>query len=106
MCGCVYVDVFVVCVLVFDYYYYYYYYYHLTAIGLTPGGSSTHLHTNSTQNTEDGTCITMKKNYLKKKQLQRKNWEVNCEVRAVPRLWKLYSGILLTNVVKARKNLN
>jgi hypothetical protein len=33
-------------------------YYYLTAIGLTPGGSSTHLHTNSTQNTEDGTRIT------------------------------------------------
>jgi hypothetical protein len=37
------------------YYYYYYYYYYLTAIGLTPGNTSTHLHTNSTQNTEDGT---------------------------------------------------
>jgi hypothetical protein len=33
------------------------YYYYLTAIGLTPGGSSIHLHTNSTQNTEDGTQI-------------------------------------------------
>jgi hypothetical protein len=39
--------------------YYYYYYYYLTAIGLTPGGSSIHLHTNSTQNTEDGTHITI-----------------------------------------------
>jgi hypothetical protein len=38
---------------------YYYYYYYLTAIGLTPGGISTHLHTNSTQNTEDGTHITI-----------------------------------------------
>jgi hypothetical protein len=34
---------------------------HLTAIGLTPGGSSTHLHTNSTQNTENGTYITINK---------------------------------------------
>jgi hypothetical protein len=39
----------------FYYYYYYYYYYYLTAIGLTHGGSSVHLHTHSTQNTEDGT---------------------------------------------------
>jgi hypothetical protein len=45
-------------------FYYYYYYYYLTAIGLTPGGSSTvHIYTrtNSTQNTEDGAHITIKK---------------------------------------------
>jgi hypothetical protein len=42
-----------------NYYYYYYYYYYVTAIGLTPGGSSIHSHTNSTQNTEDGTRITI-----------------------------------------------
>jgi hypothetical protein len=46
------------------YYYYYYYYYYLTAIGLTPGGISTHLHTNSTQNTEDGTHITITRKKL------------------------------------------
>jgi hypothetical protein len=34
---------------------------YLTAIGLTPGGSSTHLHTNGTQNTENRTYITIKK---------------------------------------------
>jgi hypothetical protein len=46
--------------------YYYYYYYYLTAIGLTPGGGSTHLHTNSTQNTEKGTNKTVtKKNKIK-----------------------------------------
>jgi hypothetical protein len=35
---------------------------YLTTVGLTPGGSSTvHiLHTNSTQNTEKGTYITIK----------------------------------------------
>jgi hypothetical protein len=35
---------------------------------LTPGGSSIHLHTNSPQNTEDGTHITIKreKNYKEK----------------------------------------
>jgi hypothetical protein len=42
------------------YYYYDYYYYYLTAIGLTPGGSSNiYLRTNSTRNTEDGTHITI-----------------------------------------------
>jgi hypothetical protein len=34
---------------------------YLTAIGSTPGDSSTHLHTNNKQNTESGTYITMKK---------------------------------------------
>jgi hypothetical protein len=38
---------------------YYYYYYYLTAVGLTPGGRSIHLHTNSSQNTEEGTHITI-----------------------------------------------
>jgi hypothetical protein len=39
---------------------------YLTAIGLTPSGSSTHLHTNNTQNntvrqnTQNGTYITIK----------------------------------------------
>jgi hypothetical protein len=40
-------------------FYYYYYYSYLTAIWLTPGSSSIHLHTNSTQNTEDGTHVTI-----------------------------------------------
>jgi hypothetical protein len=46
----------------------YYNYLILTAIGLTPGGSSTvHiLHTNSTQNTENGTYITIKRKKLGK----------------------------------------
>jgi hypothetical protein len=54
---------------VHEIFYYYYYYYYLTAIGLTPGGSSIHLHTNSTQNTEDGTHNNYKgekKNYKEK----------------------------------------
>jgi hypothetical protein len=46
------------------YYYYYYYYYYLTAIELTPGGSSIHLHTNSTHNAEDGTHITVTRKKL------------------------------------------
>jgi hypothetical protein len=51
------------------YYYYYYYYYYLTAIGSTPSDSSIHLHTNSTQNIEHGTHITI----IGEKQLQGKN---------------------------------
>jgi hypothetical protein len=50
---------------------------------------STHLHTNSTQNTQNGTYITIKK----------------MEVRAVPRLCELYPGICLTTEEKARKTL-
>jgi hypothetical protein len=57
----------------------------LTAIGLTPGGSSTvHLHTNITQND----TINLGK------------------VWAVPRLCELYPGICLTTEEKARKNLS
>jgi hypothetical protein len=69
---------------------------------LTPGGSSIHLHTNSTQNTEDGThiTITIKNNY------KGQNWEVIWEVRAVPRLCELYPGIFLTTEKTARKNLS
>jgi hypothetical protein len=47
---------------------------------------STHLHTNSTQNTENGTYATIKKNE---------------NVRAVRRLCELYPGICLTTEVKA-----
>jgi hypothetical protein len=74
-----------------------YYYYYLTAIGLTPGCKSTHLHTNTTKNIENGTHITISK---------KKNWEVNWEVRAVPRLCELYPGICLTTEENARKNLS
>jgi uncharacterized protein YdaL len=67
---------------------------------LTPGGSSTvHFYTQTvaTQNTEDGAHITIKK---------KQNWEVNWEVRAVPRLCELYPGICLKTEEKARKNLS
>jgi hypothetical protein len=56
---------------------------------------STHLHTNNTQNSENGTYIKIKKFY-------RLIWEV----RAVPRLCELYAGICLTTEEKARKNLS
>jgi hypothetical protein len=68
-----------------------FYYLFLTTIGLTPGGSSTaHIYTNSTQNTENGTYITIKKS----------------EVRAVLRRCELYPGIYLTTEEKARKNFS
>jgi hypothetical protein len=51
---------------------------------------STHLHTNSIRNTEDGAHITIKK-------------KKNLEVRTVPRLCELYPGICLTTEEKARK---
>jgi hypothetical protein len=81
------------------YYYYYYYYYYLAAIGLTPGGSSTvHIYTKTVHRTQR----TEHKKQLKRK----KNWEVNWEVRAVPRLCELYPGIFLTTEEKARINLS
>ena len=59
--------------------------YLLTAIGLTPGGSSTvHIYTQTVHR------IT----------------QLICEVRAVPRLCELYPGICLTTEEKARKNLS
>jgi hypothetical protein len=54
---------------------------------------STHLHINGTQNTQNGTYITIKR---------KENWEV----RAVPRLCELYPGICFTTEEKARKNLS
>jgi hypothetical protein len=53
---------------------------------------NTHLHTNNTQNTENGTYITIER---KKR-----------ELRAVPRLCELYPGISLITEEKARKTLS
>jgi hypothetical protein len=62
-----------------------YIYFFLTAVGLTPGGSSTsHIYTQTV-------------NIIQRKE----NWEV----RTVPRLCELYPGICLTTEGKARKNL-
>jgi hypothetical protein len=59
---------------------------YLTAVGLTPGGSSTsHIYTQTVHI------------------IQRKE---NCDVRAVPRLCELYLGIYLTTKEKSRKNLS
>jgi len=68
--------------------------YLLTAIGLTPGGSSTvHIYTQTIHRT------TQNKQYIE----QHNNFG---RVRAVPRLCELYPGICLTTEEKARKTLS
>jgi hypothetical protein len=70
--------------------YYYYYFYYLNAIGLSPGGSSTHLHTNSTKNTADGKNITFRKGEMFYKKIKIKlnklgssGRVVSCELTSV-----------------------
>jgi len=66
---------------------------YLTAIRLTPGGSSSvHIYTQTIHIT------TQNKQYIEQQKLGR--------VRAVPRLCGLYPGIYLTTEEKARKNLS
>jgi hypothetical protein len=67
---------------------------YLTAVELTPGGSTTsHIYTQTVH------IIQRKENIV----IQRKeNWEV----RAVPRLCELYPGTSLTSEGKTRKNLS
>jgi hypothetical protein len=65
----------------------------LTAIGLSPGGSS-HLHTNNTQKNTNNNGRT---------QIQT---NVEYVVRTVPRLCEFYPGICLTTERKARKYLS
>jgi hypothetical protein len=59
---------------------------YLTAVGLTPGGSSTYQ------------IYTQTVHIIQRKE--------NLEVRAVPRLCELYPDICLTTEEKARKNLS
>ena len=67
--------------------------YFLTAIGLTPGGSSTvHIYAQTIQR------MTQNKQYIEHRNFGR--------VQAVPHLYRLYPGICLTTVEKARKNLS
>ena len=68
--------------------------YLLTAIGLSPGGSSTvHIYTQTVRRT------IRNKRYIE----QHNNFG---RVRAVPRLGELYPGIWLTTEEEARKNLS
>ena len=67
----------------------------LTAIGLTPGGSSTvHIYKQATHRTTQST-----------KTIHRTTQNLG-RVRAVPRLYELYPGICLTTEEKARENLS
>ena len=68
--------------------------YLLTAIGLSPGGSSTvHIDTQTINKT------TPNKQYIEQHNNKKR-------VRAMPRLGVLYPGICLTTEEKARKNLS
>jgi hypothetical protein len=68
--------------------------YLLTAIGLSPGGSSTvHIYTQTVHR------MTQNKKHIE----QHNNFG---RLRAVPRLGELYPGICLTTEEKARKNLS
>jgi hypothetical protein len=66
--------------------------YLLTAIGLSPGGS-THLHTNNTQNNTNNNRTTQITNNVK-------------ECGPCPVFASFYPGICLTTEKKARKNLS
>jgi hypothetical protein len=61
----------------------------LTAVGLSPGGS-THLHTNNTQNNTNNNQTT----------------QITTNVESVDRLCEFYPGIYITTEEKARKNLS
>ena len=66
----------------------------LTAVGLTPGGSSTvHIYTQTAHRTAQN------------KQYQEKH-KFFGRVRTVPNLCELYPGICLTTAEKARRNLS
>jgi hypothetical protein len=71
---------------------------YLTEIGFTPGGSSTYLHTNMTQDTENGTYITIKKlgTFITIQKFKSN----------LSRLCELYPGICLTTEEKSRKNVS
>jgi hypothetical protein len=73
--------------------------YLLSAIGLTPGGSSTvRIYTQ--------TVPKKKHQNNTKKQYTEQHKNVIGTVRDVPRLGKLYPGICFTTEEKARKNLS
>jgi hypothetical protein len=81
---------------------------YLTAIGLSPGGSSTaHMYTQTIQRT------TQNKQYIEQQQkIHRTTQKIHRttpkfrKVRAVPRLCGFYPGICLTTEEKARINLS
>jgi hypothetical protein len=67
---------------------------YLTAIGLTPGGSSTvHIYTQTIHRMTNKQYIEQHNSLIRR-------------VRTVPRLCEVYPGICLTTEEKARKNLS
>jgi len=88
--------------------------YLLTAIGLTPGGSSAvHMHTQTIHRTTQQTTLVGRLSGIRNQSGQtkindelRKNYRLMGRVRAAPRLCELYPGICLTTEQKARKNLS
>jgi hypothetical protein len=88
---------------IYIYVYVYVYVYLLTAIGLTPGGSSTvHIYTQTIHITTQLTTLVGRLSGILT-QSGRTNWE---EWGAVPRLCELYPGICLTTEEKAWINLS
>jgi hypothetical protein len=78
--------------------------YLLTAIGLTPDGSSTvHIYTQTIRRTTQLTTLVGRLSGIRTQSSQTK---INLRVRAVPRLCELYPGTCLTTEEKARKNLS
>jgi hypothetical protein len=76
---------------------------YLTAIVWTPGGSSTHLHTNNTQNNTNKQYI--EQHIIDTKQYIEQHNSLIRRVRTVPRLCELYPDVCLITKEKARKNL-
>jgi hypothetical protein len=78
-------------------------YIYITAIWLTPGGSSTvHIYTQTVHIIQRTGRIKLSKNETYTAIKFKLNWEV----RGAPRLCELHPGISLTNEEKARKNLS
>jgi len=86
----------------------------LTAIELTPGGSSTlHIYTQTLLRTTQLTTLVGRLSGIRTHSGQtkindelRKNYRLMRRVRVVPRLCELYPGICLATEGKARKNLS
>ena len=91
--------------------------YLLTAIGLSPGGSSTvHIYRQTVHRTTQSTTLVGRLSGIRTQSGQnkindelRKNYRLigksaGGRVRAVPRLCELYRGICLTTEEKAREN--
>jgi hypothetical protein len=89
--------------------------YLLTAIGMSPGGSSTvHIYTQTIHKTSQNKTVHRTTQTIHRTtqtihrttQSKQKTTQKLGRVRAVPSLCEFYSGICLTTEEKARKNLS